>query len=64
MTLLQNGERYRHAVESVQCGIDRSMNQQVDIGHVTPTKVNMAANMAAELHNVVIKVGKYNGTII
>ena len=43
-------------VKSVQCGIDRSINLQVDTGHVTPTKFNMAANMAAELHNVVILV--------
>ena len=36
---------------------------QVDIGHVTPTKFNMAANMATEQHNVVILVEKHNRTI-
>ena len=58
MTLLQKGERYRHAVKIVLCGIDRCMNLQVDIGPVTPTKFNMAANIAAEPHNVVILVKK------
>ena len=61
--MLQNGERYRHAVKSVLCEIDRCMNLQVDIGHVTPTKFKMAANMAAEQQNVVILVEKHNGTI-
>ena len=45
------------------CEIDRCINLQVDIGHVTPSKFNIAANMAAEQHNDVILVGKYNGTI-
>ena len=39
------------------------MNPQLDIGHVTPTKFNMAANMAVEKQNVVILVEKKNGTI-
>ena len=45
------------------CGIVSCMNLQVDIGHVTPTKFNTAASMAAEQHNVVILVEKHNGTI-
>ena len=39
------------------------MNLQVDIGHVPPTKFNMAANMAAEQHNVAIIAEKHDITI-
>ena len=63
VTLLQNGERYRHAVKSVLYGIDRCMKLQVGNGHITPTKCSMAANTGAEQHNVVILVEKHNGTI-
>ena len=48
VTLLENGERYRHAVKSGLCGIDRCMKRQVHKGHVTPIKFNMAANTAAK----------------
>ena len=59
MTLLENGDRYRHAVKSVLCGIDRCMKQQVNIGHVTPTKFNMAAKTTAAQQNIVVLVEKY-----
>ena len=55
MTLLEKGD----AVKSVLCGINRYMKQQVDIGHVTPTKFNMAAKTAAKQQNIVVLVEKY-----
>ena len=63
VTVLQDGERYGHAVEGVLCGIDRCTNLRFHMGHVTLTKFIMAANMAAEQHNVVIRIEKHNGTI-
>ena len=59
MTLLENGDRNRHAVKSVLCGVDIRMKQQVNIGHVTPTKFSMAATTAAEQQNIVALVEKY-----
>ena len=58
MTLIENGDRNRHAVKSVLCGIDSCMKQHVNIGHVTPTKCNMAAKTVAEKHSVEL-VEKY-----
>ena len=58
MTLLENGDRNRHAVNSVLCGIDGCM-KQVNIGHVTPTKFNMAAKTVAYQQNIVVLVEKY-----
>ena len=58
VTPLENGERYRHAVMSFLCEIDRYMKLRVEMCHVTPTKFEMATNMATEQENIAVVVKK------